>query len=107
MILKFTQSSFANGRRPRGTGFLKFKAIDAVVAAIAVANAESGLGIVLKGRQLKVLKALDKKSVHDKELEKTKSESHDHRNLSLAKVSFWFVSIPFSNFGFLLVTNMV
>jgi nucleolar protein 4 len=35
---------------------------------------------------LKVLKALDKKSAHDKELERAKNEVHDHRNLYLAKV---------------------
>jgi hypothetical protein len=40
----------------------------------------------LKGRQLTVLKALDKKSAHDKEKEKTKIEDRDHRNLYLAKV---------------------
>ncbi|XP_031273863.1 RNA-binding protein 28 [Pistacia vera] len=72
-------------KRPRGTGFLKFKTIDAATAAVSAANADSGLGIFLKGRQLTVLKALDKKSAHDKQLEKTKSEDHDHRNLYLAK----------------------
>lgn len=42
---------------------------------------------MLKGRPLKVLKALDKKSAHDKELEKAKNnEVNDHRNLYLAKV---------------------
>jgi nucleolar protein 4 len=44
------------------------------------------LGIFLKGRQLTVLKALDKKSAQDKELDKAKKEVHDHRNLYLAKV---------------------
>ncbi|KAJ8438859.1 hypothetical protein Cgig2_007704 [Carnegiea gigantea] len=34
---------------------------------------------------LKVLKALDKKSAHDKVLEKSKNENQDHRNLYLAK----------------------
>ncbi|XVF01054.1 hypothetical protein REPUB_Repub04eG0054600 [Reevesia pubescens] len=72
-------------KRPRGTGFLQFKTIDAASAAISAANAASGLGIFLKGRQLKVLKALDRKSAHDKELEKAKVEEHDHRNLYLAK----------------------
>ncbi|XP_044490540.1 RNA-binding protein 28 isoform X2 [Mangifera indica] len=72
-------------KRPRGTGFLKFKTIDAATAAVSAANADSGVGIFLKGRQLTVLKALDKKSAHDKQLEKTKSEDHDHRNLYLAK----------------------
>ncbi|XP_039006896.1 RNA-binding protein 28-like isoform X2 [Hibiscus syriacus] len=72
-------------KRPRGTGFLKFKTIDAAVAAVSAANAVSGLGIFLKGRQLKVLKALDRKSAHNKELEKAKADEHDQRNLYLAK----------------------
>ncbi|XP_028081662.1 RNA-binding protein 28 isoform X2 [Camellia sinensis] len=72
-------------KRPRGTGFLKFKTIDAADAAFSAANAAAGLGILLKGRQLKVLRALDKKAAHDKDLEKTKKEDHDHRNLYLAK----------------------
>ncbi|KAE8729147.1 epoxide hydrolase 2-like [Hibiscus syriacus] len=37
------------------------------------------------GRQLKVLKALDRKSAHNKELERAKAEEHDQRNLYLAK----------------------
>ncbi|XWS40072.1 hypothetical protein CRYUN_Cryun18bG0109000 [Craigia yunnanensis] len=72
-------------KRPRGTGFLKFKTIDAAIAAVSAANSSSGLGIFLKGRQLKVLKALDRKSAQDNELEKAKVEEHDHRNLYLAK----------------------
>ncbi|XP_061362195.1 uncharacterized protein LOC133305947 [Gastrolobium bilobum] len=72
-------------KRPRGTGFLKFKTVEAADAAISTASASSGLGILLKGRPLKALKALDKKSAHDKELEKAKNEVHDHRNLYLAK----------------------
>jgi len=72
-------------KRPKGTAFLKFKTADAVDAAFSAANAGAGLGIFLKGRQLKVLKALDKKSAQSKELEKTKKEDHDHRNLYLAK----------------------
>lgn len=75
-------------RRPKGTGFLKFKTINAVDAAFSAANAGPGLGIFLKGRQLKVLKALDKKEAQVKEVEKTKKEDHDHRNLYLAKVGF-------------------
>uniref|UniRef100_A0A2P2LC57 RRM domain-containing protein n=3 Tax=Rhizophora mucronata TaxID=61149 RepID=A0A2P2LC57_RHIMU len=71
--------------RPRGTGFLKFKAPDPATAAVSAANVGPPLGIFLKGRQLKVLKALDKKSAHDKELEKAKIEGQDHRNLYLAK----------------------
>ncbi|WOH03597.1 hypothetical protein DCAR_0622996 [Daucus carota subsp. sativus] len=72
-------------KRPKGTGFLKFKTVDAADAAISAASAVAGLGIILKGRQLKVMKALDKNSAHSKELEKTKKEDHDHRNLYLAK----------------------
>ncbi|WCJ34690.1 RNA-binding (RRM/RBD/RNP motifs) family protein [Euphorbia peplus] len=72
-------------KRPRGTGFLKFTTTDAADAAVAAANAGPGLGILLKGRQLTVFKALDKKSAHDKQLEKAKSEDLDHRNLYLAK----------------------
>lgn len=75
-------------RRPKGTAFLKFKTVDAVDAAFSAANAAAGLGIFVKGRQLKVLRALDKKSAQNKELEKTKKEEHDHRNLYLAKVSY-------------------
>lgn len=72
-------------KRPRGTGFLKFKTADAADAAVSTANAASGLGVLLKGRPLKVLRALDKKSAHDKELKKAKNDNHDHRNLYLAK----------------------
>lgn len=46
------------------------------------------MGIFLKGRQLKVLNALDKKSAHEKELEKSKNDNQDHRNLYLAQVFF-------------------
>ncbi|KAF3616214.1 hypothetical protein FXO38_34685 [Capsicum annuum] len=38
-----------------------------------------------KGRELKILKALDKIAAHDKELQKTKKEDNDHLNLYLAK----------------------
>lgn len=76
------------GRRPRGTGFLKFKTVDAATAAVSSANVASGVGIFLKGRQLKVLNALDKKSAHEKELEKSKNDSQDQRNLYLAQVFF-------------------
>ncbi|KAI4376067.1 hypothetical protein MLD38_013862 [Melastoma candidum] len=72
-------------KRPRGTGFLKFKTADAAIAAVSVASIKSGAGIFLKGRQLNVLKALDKKSAHEKEVEKSKTEDQDHRNLYLAK----------------------
>lgn len=73
-------------RRPKGSGFLKFKTTDAADAAISAASAVAGLGIILKGRQLKVMKALDKNSAHNIELEKNKKEDHDQRNLYLAKV---------------------
>ncbi|XP_073033608.1 uncharacterized protein [Primulina eburnea] len=72
-------------KRPRGTGFLKFRTNDAFNAAFLAASAESGLGIFLKGRKLTVLKALDKKTADNKALEKAKKEDHDHRNLYLAK----------------------
>ncbi|OVA08715.1 RNA recognition motif domain [Macleaya cordata] len=72
-------------RRPRGTGFLKFSTPTAADAAVSAAEVTSDLGIFLKGRQLTVFKALDKKSAHDKELEKKKNEDIDLRNLYLAK----------------------
>lgn len=74
------------GRRPRGTAFLKFRTATAVDAAVSSANDASGLGIILKGRQLKVLKALDKESARKKGLGKLKDEVQDRRNLYLAKV---------------------
>nr|XP_023920740.1 RNA-binding protein 28-like isoform X1 [Quercus suber]XP_023920742.1 RNA-binding protein 28-like isoform X2 [Quercus suber]XP_023920743.1 RNA-binding protein 28-like isoform X3 [Quercus suber] len=72
-------------KRPKGTGFLKFKTIDAATASVTAANVASGLGISLKGRQLTVLKALDKKSAHDKEVDKANKEVLDPRNLYLAE----------------------
>ncbi|OWM80287.1 hypothetical protein CDL15_Pgr019567 [Punica granatum] len=73
-------------KRPRGTGFLKFKTADAAEAAVSAAHVESaGLGIFLRGRQLTVLKALDKTSAHKKEMDKAKADSFDPRNLYLAK----------------------
>ncbi|KAJ8767166.1 hypothetical protein K2173_013563 [Erythroxylum novogranatense] len=81
-------------KRPRGTGFLKFKSVDAANSAVSAANVGSGLGIFVEGRQLKVLKALDKKSAHDKELEKAKTESNDHRNLYLAKEGLILEGVP-------------
>nr|GEW22314.1 RNA-binding protein 28 [Tanacetum cinerariifolium] len=72
-------------KRPRGTGFLKFKTLDAADAAFSAATSVAGLGIILKGRQLKLLKALNKKEAHEKEAEKMKKEEVDHRNLYLAK----------------------
>ncbi|KAG6761565.1 hypothetical protein POTOM_034793 [Populus tomentosa] len=84
-VLSFVPVLHQVTKRPRGTGFLKFKTADGASAAVSAANVASGLGIFLKGRQLTVLKALDKKSAHDKEKEKTKIEDRDHRNLYLAK----------------------
>ncbi|KAJ0982813.1 hypothetical protein J5N97_011068 [Dioscorea zingiberensis] len=72
-------------KRPRGTAFLKFNTIAAADAAISAANAALGVGIIMKGRPLAVLKALDKESAHKKELDKTKDEVHDRRNLYLAQ----------------------
>lgn len=60
--------------------------MDAANAAISAASVTSGVGIFLRGRQLTILRALDKKSAHQKELDKAKTEDHDHRNLYLAKV---------------------
>ncbi|WOK98077.1 RNA-binding protein 28 isoform X1 [Canna indica] len=72
-------------KRPRGTAFLTFDSPAAVDAALSAANAAPGLGIIIKGRPLKVLKALDKDSVHQKEVQRLKDEVHDRRNLYLAK----------------------
>ncbi|KAH9602356.1 hypothetical protein KSS87_020021 [Heliosperma pusillum] len=72
-------------KRPRGTGFLKFTTTEAADAAVSAANDAPGLGIFFKGRQLKVLKALDKKSAHNKAIEKSTNEIQDQRNLYLAK----------------------
>ncbi|KAJ4966654.1 hypothetical protein NE237_018503 [Protea cynaroides] len=72
-------------KRPRGTGFLEFSTPSAADASVSAAIDTSNLGIVLKGRQLTVLKALDKKSAQKKELQKANKEDHDHRNLYLAK----------------------
>ncbi|CAH9076636.1 unnamed protein product [Cuscuta epithymum] len=83
-VESFVQVLHQVTKRPRGTRFLKFKTVDAAEASLSAANSSS-LGIPLKGRQLKVFKAVDKKTAQDKELEKTKKEEHDHRNLYLAK----------------------
>ncbi|PHU12074.1 hypothetical protein BC332_19004 [Capsicum chinense] len=54
--------------------------------AAAAANLSGDYtGVFLKGQQLKILKALDKKVAHDKELHKAKKKDNDHRNLYLAK----------------------
>ncbi|XP_020884069.1 RNA-binding protein 28 isoform X2 [Arabidopsis lyrata subsp. lyrata] len=72
-------------KRPEGTAFLKFKKADASVAAISAANTASGVGVLLKGRQLNVMRAVGKKAAHDIELKKTEEKNVDHRNLYLAK----------------------
>ncbi|KAJ3705519.1 hypothetical protein LUZ61_009224 [Rhynchospora tenuis] len=72
-------------KRPRGTGFLKFSAPSAADAAVTASNAAPGLGIVIKGRALKVTKAIDKETAQKKEADKAKSEVQDRRNLYLAK----------------------
>uniref|UniRef100_A0A0D3C101 RRM domain-containing protein n=1 Tax=Brassica oleracea var. oleracea TaxID=109376 RepID=A0A0D3C101_BRAOL len=71
--------------RPKGTAFLKFKTADASDAAISAASTASGVGVLLKGRQVSVMRAVDKKSAQDIGLEKTKEKNLDHRNLYLAK----------------------
>ncbi|CAN8283795.1 unnamed protein product [Cochlearia groenlandica] len=72
-------------KRPKGTAFLKFKTADASDAAISAASTASGAGVLLKGRQLSVMRAMDKKSAQDIQIEKTKEKNIDHRNLYLAK----------------------
>ncbi|XP_050365353.1 uncharacterized protein LOC126783869 isoform X2 [Argentina anserina] len=72
-------------KRPKGTGFLKFKTVEAVNSAVSAGSAASGLGIFLKGRQLTVFQALDRKSAHEKEENMAKKEDIDQRNLYLAK----------------------
>ncbi|XP_057784367.1 uncharacterized protein LOC131001791 isoform X2 [Salvia miltiorrhiza] len=81
-------------KRPRGTGFLKFTTTDAVSAALSAANTVAGLGILIKGRPVKVLKALDKKTANDKALEKAKKEDGDHRNVYLAKEGYIMEGMP-------------
>ncbi|KAG9451084.1 hypothetical protein H6P81_011049 [Aristolochia fimbriata] len=81
-------------KRPRGTAFLKFSSAAAADAAIAAANAAPGLGILLKGRTLTVLKALDKSSAVKKEQEKKNSQNDDPRNLYLAKEGLIVVGSP-------------
>ncbi|XP_077213938.1 RNA-binding (RRM/RBD/RNP motifs) family protein isoform X1 [Tasmannia lanceolata] len=72
-------------KRPRGTAFLKFGSTGAADAAVSAASTTSGVGILMKGRTLTVLKALDRNSAHKIEVEKKKNEDHDPRNLYLAK----------------------
>ncbi|XP_062020537.1 uncharacterized protein LOC133736937 isoform X2 [Rosa rugosa] len=81
-------------KRPKGTGFLKFKTIDAVNSAVSAGSAASGLGIFLKGRQLTVFQALDRKSAHEKEENMAKKEDIDHRNLYLAKEGLILAGTP-------------
>ncbi|KAI3875300.1 hypothetical protein MKX03_000727 [Papaver bracteatum] len=72
-------------RRPTGTDILKFSTAAEADAAVAAAQATGDSEILLKGRQLTVFKAQDKKSAHDSKLDKAKSEHVDQRNLYLAK----------------------
>ncbi|XP_041991241.1 RNA-binding protein 28-like [Salvia splendens] len=81
-------------KRPRGTGFLKFTTTDAVGAALSAANTVAGLGILIKGRPVKVLKALDKKTANDKALDKAKKEDGDHRSVYLAKEGYIMEGMP-------------
>ncbi|GAB2247632.1 hypothetical protein Droror1_Dr00007514 [Drosera rotundifolia] len=81
-------------KRPKGTGFLKFKVADAATAAVTAADAAMSTGIFLKGRQLNVFKALDKNAAHSKALDKSKKEDHDHRNLYLAKEGLIVEDMP-------------
>ncbi|KMZ60112.1 putative RNA-binding protein [Zostera marina] len=69
-------------KRPSGTAFLKMSSPAAANAAILAATS---LGIIVKGRKLSLFKAIDKDSAHKKELDKTKNEVCDQRNLYLAK----------------------
>ncbi|GAB4837872.1 hypothetical protein Ancab_027398, partial [Ancistrocladus abbreviatus] len=85
LLLILRKKQKLHKRRPRGTGFLKFSNIDAATTVVSTACAALGLGIFLKGRQPKVLKALDKKSTLEKALEKSTNEDHDHCNIYLAK----------------------
>ncbi|KAL9259748.1 RNA-binding protein 28-like protein [Drosera capensis] len=84
-VLSFVPVLHPVTKQPKGTGFLKFKVADAATAAVTAADAAMSTGIFLKGRQLNVFKALDKKAAHNKALDKSKKEDHDHRNLYLAK----------------------
>ncbi|KAG6432903.1 hypothetical protein SASPL_104493 [Salvia splendens] len=84
-------------KRPRGTGFLKFTTKDAVSAALSAANTVAGLGILIKGRPVKVLKALVKKTANDKALDKAKKDDSDHHNVYLVSI---FFSFPINHFVF-------
>uniref|UniRef100_A0A1J3GHU7 RNA-binding protein 28 n=1 Tax=Noccaea caerulescens TaxID=107243 RepID=A0A1J3GHU7_NOCCA len=72
-------------KRPIGTAFLKFKTAEASDAAISAASTASGVGVLLKGRQLNVRRAVSKKSAQNIGLEKTKEKNRDHRNINLAE----------------------
>ncbi|KAH6819733.1 hypothetical protein C2S53_020813 [Perilla frutescens var. hirtella] len=81
-------------KRPRGTGFLKFTTTDSVNAALSAANTVAGQGILIKGRPVKVLKALDKTTAHDKAVEKAKKEDTDLRNVYLSKEGLIMEGMP-------------
>lgn len=80
------------GRRPKGTAFVKFATPAAADAAVLAANTTQGSGILMKGRTLNILKALDKKSIQKVEMEKKKNEASDPRNLYLAKVIYFLLA---------------
>ncbi|KAI3849800.1 hypothetical protein MKW98_026714 [Papaver atlanticum] len=71
--------------RRTGTVCLKFSTPAEADAAVAAAQYTGDSGILLKGRQLTVIKAVDKKAARDKELEKEKSDDVSQRNHYLAK----------------------
>eukprot|EP01018_Ginkgo_biloba_P026338 Gb_24677 [translate_table: standard] len=75
-------------KRPKGTAFIEFETIETAEAAISAAAIRHGLadsGIVIKGRPLTVLRAVDRKTAQQKVKEKVEKEDCDHRNLYLTK----------------------
>ncbi|KAJ3670151.1 hypothetical protein LUZ60_010475 [Juncus effusus] len=72
-------------KRPRGTGFLKFSSPSEAESAVSASNAAPGLGILIKGRALKVTCAINRESARRIEADKAKVEPQDRRNLYLAK----------------------
>eukprot|EP00249_Psilotum_nudum_P016528 c25866_g1_i2 orf=785-3160(+) len=69
-------------KRPKGTAFLQFLNDGSAESAVAAAS-EAGEGIILAGRRLTTLMAVDKSAAE--ELMKTKKGHEDKRNLYLAK----------------------